>query len=177
MRQKKTLKQLLANSLPMLLLCIVMFATQSVKAQSCILPLGQDTPWQMKYFIQDGDAEPAEDANGNTWLDFGYDDSSWATLTGPMGTTGNEQFTPNYTITAEYTCFFLRRTFTIDGEIANTYRFHFHNNDDLKVFLNGELIINNGDNIFYIDGAAFVQGTNILSIYYKAMGNPNYLDY
>ena len=164
-----------ARVLPMMLLCLVVFAPFSIKAQ-CILPFGQVSPWQAKYFVEVGEAEPANDASGNTWKDLDYDDSSWGTLTGPMGTSGLQLFTPNFTINDEYTHFFLRRTFTI-GDIADSYRLRLLNDDDLVVYLNGNYIIGNGNNIFYIEGAAFVQGTNVLSIYYKAQGVPNYLDY
>ncbi len=159
----------------MMLLCLVVFAPFSIKAQ-CVLPFGQVSPWQAKYFVQVGEAEPANDASGNTWKDLDYDDSSWGTLTGPMGTSGLQLFTPNFTINDEYTHFFLRRTFTI-GDIADSYRLRLLNDDDLVVYLNGNYIIGNGNNIFYIEGSAFVQGTNVLSIYYKAQGVPNYLDY
>lgn len=164
-----------ARVLPMMLLCLVVFAPFSIKAQ-CVLPFGQVSPWQAKYFVQVGEAEPANDASGNTWKDLDYDDSSWGTLTGPMGTSGLQLFTPNFTINDEYTHFFLRRTFTI-GDIADSYRLRLLNDDDLVVYLNGNYIIGNGNNIFYIEGSAFVQGTNVLSIYYKAQGVPNYLDY
>lgn len=164
-----------ARVLPMMLLCLVVFAPFSIKAQ-CVLPFGQVSPWQAKYFVQVGEAEPANDASGNTWKDQDYDDSSWGTLTGPMGTPGLQLFTPNFTINDEYTHFFLRRTFTI-GDIADSYRLRLLNDDDLVVYLNGNYIIGNGNNIFYIEGSAFVQGTNVLSIYYKAQGIPNYLDY
>ncbi len=164
-----------ARVLPMMLLCLVVFAPFSIKAQ-CVLPFGQVSPWQAKYFVQVDEAEPANDASGNTWKDLDYDDSSWGTLTGPMGTSGLQLFTPNFTINDEYTHFFLRRTFTI-GDIADSYRLRLLNDDDLVVYLNGNYIIGNGNNIFYIEGSAFVQGTNVLSIYYKAQGIPNYLDY
>ena len=137
-----------ARVLPMMLLCLVVFAPFSIKAQ-CVLPFGQVSPWQAKYFVQVGEAEPANDASGNTWKDLDYDDSSWGTLTGPMGTSGLQLFTPNFTINDEYTHFFLRRTFTI-GDIADSYRLRLLNDDDLVVYLNGNYIIGNGNNIFYI---------------------------
>lgn len=143
-----------------------------------ILPLGSNDGWQMKYIMCDnGEDIPLNDTNGYSWKDLNYDDSSWEILTGPIGSAGIENFTPNFNIIGVDNFFFLRRKFTINGDLADVYCLKIMYDDFVRIYLNGELIIDNNCSTLYIPGSSFVQGENILSICYQGFGYPDYFDY
>ena len=154
------------------------FAKAQDNGTQWILPLGSTEGWNMKYIMcNKEDDAPSNDTNGNSWIDLNYDDSSWQTLTGPIGSEGIENLTPNFNIVGFDNFFFLRRKFTISGELADVYCLKIIYDDFVRVYLNGELIIDNNCSTLYIPGSSFVQGENILSICYKGFGYPDYLDY
>lgn len=79
------------------------FSNEQTNLAGWILPLWKDKPWQMKYQMYDNNLpEPANDLNGNNWKDLAYDDSSWKTLTGPMGRSNGSSELENYVPTHNF---------------------------------------------------------------------------
>lgn len=150
-----------------------------------ILPWGKEEAWTMKYkyFEQADYVEPSNDAAGNTWKELGYDDASWSTLTGPMGSEGIWYASFNYIWEGECNCFCLRRSFVLPVVGTGIYSFKMQHDDDIKVYLNGELVIDEPDytderiSTYEIPNSAFVAGENMLAIYIQQNWGGAYLDY
>ena len=140
-----------------------------------LMPWGRDEAWEMKYNEIEYSMEP-----GNTdWAQPGFDDSSWGTLTGPMGS-----YEPyNFYWDTDYNGYQLRREFfvpSVDEDIIFT--FYAIHDDDLWVYLNGE-------QVGYFDGAStsersivipadkFVRGMNLLALRIVDGCCDDYLDY
>ena len=146
-----------------------------------ILPWGREEAWTMKYkFFELADyVEPANDANGKTWKELGYSDTSWETLTGPMGNNDN----CNYFWEGENNCFCLRRTFFIPAVGNGFYKFYANHDDGIEVYINGRLVAEyndwtqNQDVIYVIPNEAFTKGDNQLAIYIKQLEVDAELDY
>ena len=161
-----------------MLLAIASVGAKADEVQ-CILPWGADNSWQMKYVRQ----EPATDGSGKVWTQPGYDDSQWATLTGPIATPDFAEISnPQYSFPAwQEASFYLRRTFTLDQVNAEGYTFATFYNDDIKVYINGQLAIDKSYpaiNVGYpLDPSYFQEGENLLAIYYHEGGNEGGLDY
>ena len=161
-----------------MLLAIASVGAKADEAQ-CILPWGADEPWQMKFVQQ----EPEADGNGTAWTQPGYDDSQWETLTGPIATPNFPEISnPQYSFPEwQEASFYLRRTFTLDQVNAEGYTFATFYNDDIKVYINGQLAIDKSYpaiNVGYpLDPSYFQEGENLLAIYYHEEGNEGGVDY
>lgn len=148
-----------------------------------ILPLGSNEGWNMKYIMCNyGDDATSNDTNGNSWKDLNYDDSSWQTLAGPIGSEGNGYINQNFTFDGDERAFFLRRTFNLDKIPTEDAWFKLLEDDAVQVYLNGNLIVQVDEYMtewrsFSIPSNAFVKGKNQLSIYYYTENHPDYLDY
>ncbi len=150
-----------------------------------ILPWGKDEAWTMKYkyFEQDNYVEPSNDIFGRSWKELGYDDSSWETLTGPMGSEGIWYAPYNYVWRGEYNCFCLRRSFDMPVVGTGIYSFKMQHDDDIMVYLNGKLVIDEPGwtderiSTYEIPNNAFLNGENVLAIYIKQNHGGAYLDY
>ena len=164
------------------------------KAQeNFIIPMGKDTPWQMRYMQEENSSNnpsqgPADDTNGKSWLDLAYDDSSWGVLTGPMGRQSepsanvNHYVNPNFSWEGDYYMFYLRRTFNLPAKPTESMTLHLIHDDGVEVYINGTLIINESglkDNWYScpVDPDVFVKGTNIIAIKFIADTYRDYLDF
>ena len=151
----------------------------------CILPWGKDEAWTMKYkyFEQDNYVEPSNDIYGKSWKEIGYNDASWQTLTGPMGSEGIWYAPYNYVWRGEYNCFCLRRSFDMPVVGTGIYSFKMQHDDDIMVYLNGKLVIDEPGwtderiSTYEIPNNAFLNGENVLAIYIKQNHGGAYLDY
>ncbi len=150
-----------------------------------ILPWGREEAWTMKYkfFEQANYVEPSDDVFGRSWKELNYDDTSWETLTGPMGSEGIWYAPYNYVWRGEYNCFCLRRSFDLPVVGTGGYSFKMQHDDDIKVYLNGKLVIDEPDytderiSTYEIPNDAFVAGENMLAIYIQQNWGGAYLDY
>ena len=150
-----------------------------------ILPWGKDEAWAMRYrhYELDGYEGPAVDANGKRWTDVGYDDAAWETLNGPMASEGISYSSYNYVWVGENNCFCLRRTFTMSVVDDADYTFLMQHDDDIKVYLNGQLAVEESGwtdervSIYPIPSDAFVEGENTLAIYIQQNQGGAFLDY
>lgn len=151
-----------------------------------ILPWGKEDAWQMRYRfteVLEQYTEPARDASGRSWKELDYDDSSWDTLTGPMADEGCTYSHYNYAWRGEYNCFNLRRVFHMDSNPIGKYIFSMQHDDDIKVYVNGQLVVREADwtderiSTYEIPSGAFVEGDNILAIFIQQNFGGAYLDY
>ena len=151
-----------------------------------ILPWGKEDAWQMRYRfteVLEQYTEPARDASGRSWKELDYDDSSWETLTGPMADEGCTYSHYNYAWRGEYNCFNLRRVFHMDSNPIGKYIFSMQHDDDIKVYVNGQLVVQEADwtddriSTYEIPSGAFVEGDNILAIFIQQNFGGAYLDY
>ena len=141
-----------------------------------ILPWGREKGWIMKYQKVDYNMEPGD----ISWTKSGFNDSAWPTLTGPMGNSGER----NYEWEGDYNGFNLRCTFDMPV-VSNdaTYTFYAIHDDDLWVYLNGELITHfEGwsdwqERAVNIPASKFVRGTNQLALRVMQGSGGSYLDY
>ena len=146
-----------------------------------ILPWGKEEAWTMKYkfFEQANYVEPSNDIFGRSWKELGYDDSSWETLTGPMGRSDN----CNYYWEGENNCFCLRRTFFIPVVGNGFYKLYANHDDGIEVYMNGKLVAEyndwtqDQDVVYPIPNEALTAGDNQLAIYIKQGGGGACLDY
>ena len=150
-----------------------------------ILPWGKEQAWTMNYLYYElaDYTEPETDENGKGWTELGYDDTAWGTLTGPMASSGIWYSNWNYLWEGEYNCFCLRRTFTLSEVYNGRYMFKMQHDDDIMVYLNGKLVIDEPDwtderiSTYNIPSNAFVTGENMLAIYIRQNHGGAYLDY
>ena len=139
-----------------------------------LMPWGRDEAWTMTYNEIEYCTEP-----GNTdWAQPGFDDSSWGTLTGPMGDVG----TYNFYWHTDYNSYQLRRKFfvpAVDEDI--TFTFYAIIDDDLWVYVNGELVgtfgYGSGEQSLVIPAEKFVKGMNQLALIAVEASGDSYLDY
>ena len=112
-----------------------------------------------------------------------YNDASWETLTGPMGSEGIRYAPFNYVWKGENNCFCLRRSFYLPIVGTGTYTLYTMHDDGIEVYLNGKLVAEYDDWTheqvisYVLPNNVFVAGENILSIYIKQGGGDAYLDY
>ena len=150
-----------------------------------ILPWGKEEPWDMNYlyFEQSDYKEPSLDNNGKNWKELDYDDTTWRTLTGPMGSLGISYSTYNYEWMGENNCFCLRRTFTLPTVGDGTYSFSMQHDDDIVVYLNGVEVINDPGytdetiKTYTLSSEYFVEGENLIAIFIKQNWGGAFLDY
>jgi hypothetical protein len=141
-----------------------------------ILPWGRDEAWTMKYQQDEYTMEP-----GNTdWTKPSFNDNRWLELTGPMGDEGEY----NYYWEGDENCYKLRREFimpTVDPYAI--YTFYAIHDDDLWIYLNGELVGYFNDwsaweeRPLNIPANMFVKGRNVLALRIIEHGGGQYLDY
>lgn len=156
-----------------------------VLKEGWLLPWGKDEPWDSKYLFQTlaEYAEPACDANGNSWKELEYDDSAWETLTGPMGSSSVGYAPYNYLWNGYQNCFCLRRKFNLEALGVGRFTFHVIHDDAVRVFLNGVQVVecsewsNEKVRTFEIPAEVFVKGENLLAIYIEQGTGGAYLDY
>lgn len=98
-----------------------------------IFPWGHDEPWTMTY---QQIAYSEDDPSDIQWTLLDFDDSSWPTMYGPMGRAEGSRFDWQ----GEHNGFYLRREFFQLSPSCKTYTFYTIHDDDLWVYLNGELI-------------------------------------
>ena len=153
-----------------------------------LLSWGAKVPWTAKYLFnpqaeQGVFNDPGNDAQGRAWTDFDYDDSSWGELTGPMGL--DIDYAPyNYAWSGENNRHWLRRKFNVDVDPTDKkFTFECMHDDDIQVFLNGKLVIedvgytDNTHKSFDVSASYFRKGDNILAIRLFQGVNGAYLDY
>ena len=150
--------------------------------ESTIIPWGTEQAWEMKYvYFDEIGNEPGTDGTGHTWTDAEFDDSSWATLTGPIARNENDFSVVNTIWEKENSCYYLRRTFNLDEVNEQGYYFCSHHDDNIKVWINGTQVVDAGYNgrcqYHHIPASAFVKGTNTMAIYLDDTGGGAYLDY
>lgn len=98
-----------------------------------IFPWGHDEPWDMTYqSIEYSEETPTDIA----WTRLDFNDSSWPIMHGPMGDAEGSRF--NWQ--GDYNGFHLRREFFQPTPTCKTYTFYTIHDDDLWLYLNGELI-------------------------------------
>lgn len=164
---------------------VTVISDYTAPSSGWILPWGKDEAWTMKYkyFEQDNYVEPSNDIFGRSWKELNYNDASWETLTGPMGSEGIWYAPYNYVWNGENNCFCLRRTFDLPVVGTGIYSFRMQHDDDIKVYLNGKLAIDEPDytderiSIYEIPNDAFMAGENMLAIYIQQNRGGAYLDY
>lgn len=98
-----------------------------------IFPWGNEEPWDMTYQSIEYSQEPPTDI---AWTQLDYDDSSWPIMHGPMGIVLGSR----YDWQEEYNGFHLRREFIQPIPACKVYTFYTIHDDDLWLYLNGELI-------------------------------------
>ncbi|MBR2235086.1 MAG: leucine-rich repeat domain-containing protein [Prevotella sp.] len=154
-------------------------------ASNTILPWGAQQAWEMKYMFFDGtDSEPAADGSGHAWYEEEYDDESWETLSGPIANISDWFSSVNTlwnTEGHESSSYCLRRTFHLDEVDEQGYTFLSQHDDALKVWLNGELVVDADHDgtlhCHHIPASAFHEGDNTLAISVNDFGGEAYLDY
>ena len=167
---------------------IVASCTVNVSSETApvtILPWGKVEPWTMKYLYYElaDYKDPQMDENGKEWTELDYDDAAWNSLTGPMASRDIWYSNWNYLWEGEYNCFCLRRTFTLSQVDKGFYVFQMQHDDDIRVYLNGQLVINEQGctdanvSSYVIANDLFVEGENVLSIYIQNNSVNGFLDY
>ena len=163
---------------------VEMAAPVAVVPESTVLPWGTQHAWEMKYvFFENTDSEPEADGSGHAWYEEEYNDESWHTLSGPIANLDNHFSTVNtiWNTNNVSSCYYLRRTFTLNQVDEQGYTFLSQHDDDLKVWLNGELVIEAPyDGTIYchhIPASKFHEGDNTLAISVNDFGGEAFLDY
>ena len=151
-----------------------------------LVPWGTDEPWEAKYSYWDNVdnyQEPEADANGNSWTVMDYDDSSWPMLTGPMAN-NMERVNYQHLWDKEHSCYVLRRVIHLDEKPAGVMHFCMKHDDDTRVYVNGQQVINVPDFTydeiahFEFPSSALHEGDNMLAIYIQdTHGGWMFLDY
>ena len=151
-----------------------------------LVPWGTDEPWEAKYLYWDNTdiyQDPANDANGLSWIEMDYDDSRWQSLTGPMAN-NMERVNYKYQWTQDHSCFTLRRVIHLDKSPTGYVHFCMKHDDDTKVYMNGQLMIDAPDYTYdeiahyKLPASALHEGDNMLAIYIQdTYGGWKFLDY
>ena len=149
-----------------------------------VLPWGTQQAWEMKYvFFENTDSEPDADGEGHAWYEEGFNDESWQTLSGPIANISDWFSSVNtlWNTDNASSCYYLRRTFTLDQVDEQGYTFLSQHDDDLKVWLNGELVVDvvwDGTlHCHHIPASKFHEGDNTLAISINDFGGEAFLDY
>lgn len=147
-----------------------------------IIPWGQDQPWTMRYQFFEGNnyPEPPADTAGNNWTQPGYDDSSWPSLTGPIG----DKMNFNHLWEGDNNGYLLRSQFYLDAVSTDVvYSFYAIHDDDLTVYINGQQAAYFDDwshdqiRSIAIPAHFFVKGFNQLALVIRDLAGNQYLDY
>ena len=164
---------------------VEMPAPEDVVPVSTTLPWGTDVAWEMKYMFFEGtDSEPEADDSGHAWYEEDYNDESWETLSGPIANVSDWFSSVNTLWNNEglgSSSYYLRRSFHLDQVDEQGYTFLSRHDDDLKVWINGELVIVAGFDgtlhCHHIPASAFREGDNTLAISVNDFGGEAFLDY
>ena len=146
---------------------------------------GQNTPWNAKYqYCRTSDDlyayGPANDGSGRVWTSNDYDDSSWGTVTGPIGhDIGNnyETYWPD-----NDSRYYLRETFTVSNLASYTKPQLFLAHDDgIVVWINGTKVHEQGDwqlNYYVnIPDGILTEGSNVICVQVSEGVGGAYIDY
>ena len=149
-----------------------------------VLPWGTEQAWEMKYmFFVGTDSEPEADGSGHAWYEEEYDDESWETLSGPIANISDWFSSVNtlWNTEGHNSSYCLRRTFHLDEVDEQGYTFLSQHDDDLKVWINGELVVDAGFDgtlqCHHIPASLFHEGENTLAISVNDFGGEAFLDY
>jgi autotransporter-associated beta strand protein len=93
-----------------------------------VVPTSQTTPQTWRYTT----TTPA-----GTWMDSGFNDSSWSSGNGAFGTAGTPGISPNTTWNTSD--IWIRRTFTMPTGTFSDLQFLLYHDEDIQVYLNGVL--------------------------------------
>ena len=164
---------------------VEMPAPEDVVPVGTTLPWGTDVAWEMKYMFFEGtDSEPEADDSGHAWYEEDYNDESWETLSGPIANISDWFSSVNTLWNNEglgSSSYYLRRSFHLDQVDEQGYTFLSRHDDDLKVWINGELVIVAGFDgtlhCHHIPASAFREGDNTLAISVNDFGGEAFLDY
>ena len=164
---------------------VEMPAPDDVVPVGTTLPWGTDVAWEMKYMFFEGtDNEPGTDGTGHAWYEVDYGDNGWQTLRGPIANLDNRFSTVNTIWNNEglgSSSYCLRRTFHMDQVDEQGYTFLSQHDDDLKVWINGELVVDAGFDgtlqCHHIPASLFHEGENTLAISVNDFGGEAFLDY
>ena len=164
---------------------IEMPAPEADIVDNAVLPWGTQQAWEMKYkFFEGTDNEPGTDGTGHAWYEVDYDDNGWQTLRGPIANLDNRFSTVNTIWNNEglgSSSYCLRRTFHMDQVDEQGYTFLSQHDDDLKVWINGELVVDAGFDgtlqCHHIPASLFHEGENTLAISVNDFGGEAFLDY
>ena len=164
---------------------VEMPAPDDVVPVGTTLPWGTVVAWEMKYMFFEGtDNEPGTDGTGHAWYEVDYDDNGWQTLRGPIANLDNRFSTVNTIWNNEglgSSSYCLRRTFHMDQVDEQGYTFLSQHDDDLKVWINGELVVDAGFDgtlqCHHIPASLFHEGENTLAISVNDFGGEAFLDY
>lgn len=115
-------------------------------------------------------------------FDLDYNDRFWLTLTGPMNNQPDPGWITNYLWTGDWNCFCLRRNFTLPSVSVGEYFLHIANDDGIKVWINGQLVVdfNGWTHDFYqyeVPSSVFVRGNNVIAIWIMQDVGDTDLDY
>lgn len=116
------------------------------------------------------------------WESAEFDDSGWRSGEGGFGT----RETPGTVVRTEWNSpdIWIRRVFTIEGEVSGDLAIRIHHDEDCEVFLNGERIISlTGYTTSYTEiplsasaAEALQTGQNVLAIHCHQTGGGQYID-
>ena len=130
----------------------------SVSSSDVIQLMGQ--PWEARYQFVENWENATDPMDGDTpWYSPDFNDSAWLTLTGPLD--GNNW-------NAEYSAYYLRRTFTLNEVKDGYYLIHANHDDHVKIYLNGSFVGDkpeDGTHDMFIPSSLLQEGENILAIY------------
>lgn len=148
-----------------------------------VVPWGKDASWTARYRTEDYNIDYPTDVS---WTTPNYDDSSWLTLTGPLGDNDytEHNYPWHYHWEGDYNGLNLRRDFYVyETDRTATYTFYTVHDDNMWVFLNGEFVAYFDDwsnweiRSVQIPADKFVNGRNQLSIRIMDCIGAQYLDY
>lgn len=115
----------------------------------------------------------------NNWFTEEFDDSQWQEGPAGFGTEG----TPGTVVRTQWNTsdIWLRRTFSIEGDLPARIALRIHHDEDVRVFLNGTTVLRRGG--FTTDYAAeeitvevFRRGTNVLAVHCRQTSGGQYID-
>ena len=153
----------------------------AANAETALAPYGQfsNKSWTAKYFyslVSDGNI-PAED-----WYAPDFDDSSWGTILGPISLTEQWSSYPALSFIgtaweANNSSYWVRRYFTVDDLLHDSYVFYVIHDDACKAYLNGVKIYENTGAITFpnyntvaVSKNVIKEGNNVLSVFVSDTG-------
>ncbi|MHA4895249.1 glutaminase family protein [Pedobacter sp. PWIIR3] len=146
------------------------FLGKREKVYHAILPAADEKPMQLSY---------TESRPGADWATTAYNDQSWNTAVGPVGSEPSQAKTP-----WKKDEIWVRRTFNLSSVSHNKLFLKIRHDDNATVYLNGKEIYSKekleGKFVYVPIGdevkSLLKIGDNVLAIYAKNTGGPSYLD-